>query len=237
MLNDAFERLKQVNHEVGKDLGAVFKAAFVLVESGRLELQVFIKAADRLLEMANHEMIDPLTGLWNRRYFDLQLVISREKYLRNEIGQLSLIIFDLDGLKVINDNSQRGGHAAGDRALRGLGEILLGPHYIGTSDLSGNRQRDEQVLRESDIVCRLGGDEFGVILPNTDIAVAAKIAERTRHNIEKQSLSKSGVYFTASLGVVQLKRFENVERFVKRADEALYQAKHLGKNQVTVATS
>jgi len=181
-----------------------------------------------------NSMVDEPTGLWNRRYFEIQLTNEMDKASRKEYQKaLSLIIFDMDELKQIND--EQGGHLVGDLALRSLVEIVQGPHHAATSELSSGRLRKKQVIRETDILCRYAGDEFILILPETDLTNAALVAERIRSNIDSQSERKSGIHFTASLGVAEFKPGQTRDEFFNMADQVLYESKEKGKNQVTVA--
>jgi PleD family two-component response regulator len=186
-------------------------------------------------EAEKQALIDPLTGLWNRRYFELQLAIEMEKATQTQeerrehsSGPLSLIIFDLD---------KYGGHIVGDQSLKTLTEIVLGAHHGVTSELTIGVGSDElQILRETDVVCRISGDEFAVILPNANLNEAVKIAERIRSNTEKQSIQKGAkIPFTLSLGVAEFIPGESRDHFFRRADDASYQAKESGRNKV-VAT-
>lgn len=101
---------------------------------------------------------DPLTGLGNRRYFDLRLEQECSR-ARRRPGRFSVCLLDVDGMKAIND---RGGHEAGDRALTAVGAAL------------------SRELRAQDLSCRIGGDEFALILPDTDRASAARLTRRLR---------------------------------------------------------
>jgi diguanylate cyclase (GGDEF)-like protein len=129
---------------------------------------------------------------------------------------LSLLMLDIDGFKAVNDTY---GHDAGDQMLRCVADTLL--HNI----------------RDIDVVARLGGEEFGILLPNTEAADAVKLAERLRLAIEKTSCAfqdqKSGV--TVSIGVATRKKdIQSVDIFLKKADTAMYQAKNQGRNRVIV---
>lgn len=107
-------------------------------------------------ELCDEALHDSLTGLFNRRFFDEALVQQIETAMRYK-RDLSLVLFDLDGLKKINDD---GGHAAGDEALRTFANHL------------------RQTARQADLICRIGGDEFAVILPETPFAGARRFVDR-----------------------------------------------------------
>ncbi len=151
---------------------------------------------------------DFLTGLFNRRY--LEEILRWEIEFSKRYGHpLSVILLDVDNFKCINDKY---GHQTGDLVLKKLAELL------------------KKNLRKSDIVARYGGEEFIIILPDTDIKGAVKVAEKLRKAIEK--LSINGIKITASFGVSQLKDDDDIQKLIKRADKALYIAKRSGKNTV-----
>lgn len=161
-------------------------------------------------EMALLATTDSLTGLANRRAFferteSARLLSSR---LRKPI---SLIMLDIDHFKVLND---RFGHASGDQALCVFAETARG------------------VLRENDIMGRLGGEEFALALPGTDLAGALQAAERLREAVEQVILPKHGYAMTVSIGVVLIDPNEGINSALARADQALYQAKSGGRNRV-----
>ncbi|MFP4155342.1 MAG: PAS domain S-box protein, partial [Halothiobacillaceae bacterium] len=159
---------------------------------------------------------DPLTGVFNRRHFmDRSHQALAAALQAGE--ELSLIMLDVDHFKSVND---RHGHEAGDRVLKGLASIL------------------SQQLREDDLVGRLGGEEFAVLLPGTDRQLARTVAERIRARIEASPVPiRCGVlHITASLGVATLDAHdETVDRLLVRADAALYCAKDAGRNRVHAA--
>lgn len=165
------------------------------------------------MEMA---VIDPLTGLHNRRYLDshLQTLFDRAMARRRP---LSLMITDLDRFKAINDTY---GHDGGDRVLREFARRL------------------RQNVRGIDLACRFGGEEFVVVMPDTDQQVAEKVAERVRAEIAKAPFFTSedggeGIAVTVSVGVSSLKPYgDRMEDLMKRADIALYEAKSGGRNRV-----
>ena len=155
---------------------------------------------------------DPLTQANNRASFDH--LIQREISLAQRHNkELSLIFLDIDHFKSINDGH---GHECGDKVL----EIVA--KWIKSS------------LRKSDIMFRYGGEEFVVLLSETDLAGAEIVAERIRKTIARHTLSydMTNLNITASLGVSTLHPEDTVDSLVKRADEAMYQAKNNGRNQV-----
>ncbi len=167
------------------------------------------------LEQLSHT--DALTGILNRRALALELEDEFNRAARYNKA-LSIIICDLDNLKKINDSL---GHQAGDRALCHMADTLT------------------SLLRAQDIAGRYGGDEFLVILPETDINGATSFAERFRAEVAASQFHFPGyqtVRITLSVGVCSLSPYmKNIEELVRPADEALYESKHSGRNTVTVA--
>jgi diguanylate cyclase (GGDEF)-like protein len=166
------------------------------------------KMEKELVELAT---IDPLTAIANRRKFDeaLQYELNRDSRYRHA---LSIIFCDLDYFKKINDQH---GHKIGDDALREFAS-LISCH-----------------TRNTDIVARWGGEEFVLLLPETDIKKAASIAEKLRAEIENNRFSYVG-NITASFGVTEYVPGDNEISFIKRADDALYLAKENGRNRVEI---
>jgi diguanylate cyclase (GGDEF)-like protein len=155
--------------------------------------------------------IDPLTLISNRRKFDdvLHYELNRDARYKNE---LSLIFCDLDYFKLINDGH---GHKIGDDVLKEF-----------TALVSSN-------IRKTDIFARWGGEEFVLLLPETDIETAQHTAEKLRIATEKHEFSYIGK-MTASFGVTQFIDADDEITFIKRADDALYSAKKNGRNRVEV---
>lgn len=171
------------------------------------------KLEEELFHQAN---TDALTGISNRRYFMFQAEQETRRALRFS-RTLSVIMMDLDHFKNINDTY---GHAAGDSVLETIVRASL------------------ESLRESDIMGRLGGEEFAILLPETTLADAKDVAGRLLKDIAKKAAPtpKGAVHCTASLGVAQMKKKDSdVDVLLARADEALFRAKDGGRNRVEVA--
>ncbi|RXJ76119.1 hypothetical protein CRV03_10165 [Arcobacter sp. F155] len=169
-----------------------------------------LKEKSNLLEyQANH---DQLTGLFNRQKFNeiFKKEIKREKRYNNN---LSLIIFDIDNFKNFNDDF---GHNVGDEVLKIISKVLL------------------ENIREHDSVARWGGEEFLVLLPQTDELGARNVAEKIRKAIESYKRDDIPRQITASFGVTRFKEDDNETSVLKKADDALYKAKKEGKNRVEV---
>jgi diguanylate cyclase (GGDEF)-like protein len=169
------------------------------------------------VENARHYALattDSLTGLHLRDYFFQRFT---EEYTRatRYAGAFSILMLDIDGFKEIND---RQGHLAGDRYLRALGGAIKGR------------------MRGADLACRYGGDEFCILLPETDSAGARPIAERLREAIAALSVDVEGVPLrsTVSIGIASYPDHEvgDIKGLLLRADQALYQAKRAGRDRV-----
>jgi diguanylate cyclase (GGDEF)-like protein len=162
-------------------------------------------------EQASEARIDALTGLANRRALEeiLAAEISRAHRFAH---QLAVVLLDLDRFKEINDSF---GHAAGDVMLRAVSRLLT------------------SLARQGDTVARWGGEEFVVVLPETDLAGAERFAERLRRTIEAHSVGD--MHTTASCGVAPMIPVDSVEELLGAADQALYLAKSNGRNRTESA--
>ena len=210
---------------------------------GRLDLEIPVRSGDELgrlaegfnlmsanlarrtadLERATEELrmlsiTDGLTGLYNHRYF--HETVARETERSRRYGSpLSVLVADIDHFKTYND---RNGHLAGDQALAEVGKVISG------------------MVRSIDIVCRYGGEEFTVILPNTGVEPAHLVAEKIRSALEDHRFPGEGNLasgkLTLSIGCAELEAAdEDYNRMLQAADQALYVAKESGRNQVKVA--
>lgn len=195
------------------DLGAV---DYVTKPFDFGELRVRIRSALKthgLLQMlAQRAQIDGLTGLWNRAYFDRRL--SEEISACSRHGRpLSLAMLDLDGFKHVNDTY---GHPAGDAVLAGVGNLL------------------RREVREADVPCRYGGEEFALIMPETPPADARAVCERIRATLEQVVWPRHPDHaVTVSIGIVgsMICREPSPQFWVECADRNLYAAKTTGRNQ------
>jgi len=200
------------SHAVG--IGIILEALMLgFILSYRIKILEDMKKSQDALKLL--AITDPLTNLYNRRYFD-----TSSQYLlkiaKREKEDLSIIMIDIDSFKKVNDTH---GHSVGDDVLIKLSSKL------------------KEISRESDVVCRYGGEEFIILLPKTDLKGALIFAEKIReesalirisNNIEKD------FNFTLSLGVSQVdyKNKESIKTAIDKADKALYTAKNNGKNKV-----
>lgn len=161
--------------------------------------------------------VDGLTQLYNRAHWQTRLLEEFSRACRYK-HPLSLLLFDLDHFKSVNDLY---GHLGGDAVLMKVAEIVRAS------------------LRESDVAGRYGGEEFGVILPDTDARGAMVVAERLRSAIESSPVAYegTGIPISASIGVVEfVLDLKSAEEMIAKADEALYKAKEGGRNQVVQAS-
>jgi diguanylate cyclase (GGDEF)-like protein/PAS domain S-box-containing protein len=173
----------------------------------------------RIRELEQRASTDPLTRVPNRSHF---LSLAAEEFARSRrYGHpLSLWMIDIDHFKAVNDTY---GHHAGDVALQALGDI------------------SRQALRDWDVMGRMGGEEFAVLLPDTDTSQALLVAERLRQTIATTKVPVEPgtmTHLTISIGVATIRDDDgDVERLIDRADQALLEAKHTGRDKVCVAES
>jgi diguanylate cyclase (GGDEF)-like protein len=166
-------------------------------------------------KLFNFAATDALTGLYNRRYIMNELE-KHYKIAKRNNRVFSLVVLDIDSFKQINDTH---GHAAGDECLKNITSVI------------------NNSLREQDICGRLGGEEFLLVLPETDLNGASVLANRIRKRIEASSFTFKGLSIKTSIsaGVCQFNTMEppvSTDTLLQLADQALYQAKRAGKNRV-----
>jgi len=203
--------------EVLDDLAALVMHQMEL----RLEIRCAMNMDDTLLQRSRSERRraeylskhDLLTGLGNRRKLDEILAVEINRLHRHG-GSLCLSIADIDHFKNINDSH---GHAAGDEVLSQFGE-LLSLHK-----------------RPTDTAARIGGEEFVVLMPHTNIKEALGAAERLRTALTGKKFASLNQPVTLSIGVAELQNGENAAALLQRADRALYRAKRAGRNRVVAA--
>ena len=171
-----------------------------------------IENAHRFREARQIADLDALTGLHNRRYFHETLAREVARAHRYE-RRLALVVFDLDDFKAIND---RIGHLAGDGVLAEVAE------------------RVRSVVRSADVACRVGGDEFGIILPESTIADAEQLSHRMQAAVASSPIGGAGT-LQLSAGAAELRAEDDAVKFFERADHALYRAKESGKAEVVAA--
>ena len=182
----------------------------------RLNAELENRVAMRTAELERVALLDSLTGLANRRHLDARAEVELSSARRS--GEpLSVIAFDIDHFKSVND---RWGHAAGDAVLQMVAQCAA------------------QTLRPTDFLARTGGEEFLILLPATTTEAAVQAAERVRVAIAARriTLADHSLSVTSSFGVATLGEGDlALSAVIGRADGALYEAKHAGRNQVAVA--
>ncbi len=186
---------------------AVFKVTASAIDSSDSLLAVVVFTD--ISSIVNQSTIDALTGLANRLHFDL-LFAHAIAGAQREKTPLSLIFFDIDHFKKVNDIF---GHLAGDEVLRHIA------HLVKSS------------LRKSDLIARWGGEEFIILLPNTSLNIATRLAQNIRKIVALEKFEDVG-YLTCSFGVTQLGEDEEEDSVLRRIDTLLYQAKENGRNTV-----
>lgn len=167
---------------------------------------------DKNVELQVLSVTDQLTGLYNRRHIEQTIRDEISRSTRYQVP-LSLILFDIDHFKKVNDTF---GHDVGDNVLRSVAEVL------------------KENTRKSDMAGRWGGEEFLVLLPQTGAELSKKAAEKLRIALEEKHVQQVG-RVTASFGVAKFLAGDDVDTFIKRADLALYDAKRNGRNQVVAS--
>lgn len=165
------------------------------------------RSVERSRQLWAQAVKDPLTGAFNRRYMTEQLngAVERASWMT-----ASLVVVDIDCFKSIND---RFGHVAGDTVLLGVASLA------------------RRLSRDSDLLFRMGGDEFALYLPGAGKAAALNLSERLRSAIEHAKLLKD-CPITVSIGVAEIQAQDDTEAWIHRADEALYEAKRGGRNRI-----
>jgi diguanylate cyclase (GGDEF)-like protein len=199
------------------DLGAV---DYVVKPFNLTELRVRLRSAlrtHRLLQLlAQRAQLDGLTGLWNRAYFNNRWADEVAGSTRHGTA-LSIAMIDVDHFKSVNDSY---GHPTGDQVLQGLGKLL------------------SREVRQEDVACRYGGEEFVLILPHTGVEAAAQLCDRVREACASLVWSRHPERsITISIGVAGSDRATDVspEGWMEIADRALYEAKQGGRNRVSSA--
>lgn len=192
---------------------AILIVIILLLVGGLMQAMLRLNRQNR--KVTELSFIDELTGLGNRRYLNS---ITENLYLQSQRHPrpVSLALLDFDHFKQVNDNF---GHPAGDRVLQVFSKAVLAE------------------TREADVVARLGGEEFCVLMPNTDTKNAQAVAERIRQRISTLSPQELGipVSVTISLGLATAHTGNTTfNRLYSRADQALYQAKTNGRNRVEI---
>lgn len=215
---DSYQAEKRYLHQHGQPIWILQAVSAVRDDSGTVLYFIAqiqdISERKRLVEQLERQAhLDYLTGIANRRFFmeNAERELARAQRYQS---LLSVFMLDIDHFKVIND---RHGHAVGDKVLQKLSWIF------------------SEALRENDLPGRLGGEEFAVLLPETDYDKSQEVAERLRNLIAATCVTLESVtlHFTVSIGIATLESpADSIDALLNRADKALYRAKQLGRNRV-----
>lgn len=191
------------------DYWQMFNAVWLFILFAGISLWLQIAQLSMLMNLYRESTIDPLTKLINRR-----VMLRRIEMLKAHATRFSVVMFDLDRFKRINDTY---GHLAGDKVLKVASNII------------------KKNLTRSDIVARYGGEEFVAILPNTSAVEAIKKAELIASSLKASKITMSNkeeINVTSSIGVTAYQQGEAIEALFKRVDDLLYDAKELGRDRV-----
>ncbi|MFC4653655.1 GGDEF domain-containing protein [Rheinheimera marina] len=186
------------------------------IQQRTLELQITLnELADKNRQLEQQNTLDALTGIRNRAFFD-QKLIAELKRCRRERSYLSLLMIDIDHFKAINDQH---GHLVGDAVIQQVAQCI-----------------QSHLKRSSDHLCRYGGEEFALILPNTNSEGAMQLAELVRQDLASSQVNyqQLALLIHASIGCYTAipEPQQTSSDFIQAADAALYQAKHTGRNKV-----
>ncbi|RMG57686.1 MAG: GGDEF domain-containing protein [Gammaproteobacteria bacterium] len=174
-----------------------------------------LRNAIRYLQAIESSYNDPLTGLRNRTAMEMEMPRMLELARRHNLP-VCLLMLDLDHFKHINDTH---GHLCGDEILKKVGQIV------------------QHTIRASDLAFRFGGEEIAVLLPNCNPEGARQLAERLRGRVQDEAYCEArDLEVTVSIGIAALQTGDSRETLFQRADEALYRAKHNGRNRVEFGT-
>ncbi|MDR1735527.1 MAG: GGDEF domain-containing protein [Oscillospiraceae bacterium] len=225
IFDEATARVKEIEDGSPAQPG---EYVFIVKEYGKLlkQLRRVTKMADRTagnlntskLDLLDKVHYDALTGINNRRFLTESLRRNISSLSRHD-GLLSILMIDVDFFKKYNDTY---GHGMGDDCLKSVAAALA-----------------KSLMRADDFVARYGGEEFVIVLPNTDKGGAIIIAERILQNVRALNIphekSDAAPFVTISVGVTtgEVKPGDTGDDFIKRADEALYDSKHTGRNRYT----
>ncbi len=222
--NDEFGELAKQFNELSKNLNIANSELQSRIDYADNQLiktnNILLERSKELMELNDEfkklSVTDSLTGLYNRRYFEKTLIDEIELSKRH--GDVcSLLVIDIDHFKKVNDTY---GHMHGDTVIKMIAEVM------------------HQRLRETDVLCRIGGEEFVAICKRTEEAASIKLAEEIRLSVENKviSVGKDEIKVTISIGISTIRKsnvsmYEN--NFFKYADIALYNSKDTGRNRVT----
>lgn len=186
------------------------------VQERTLELEIALRElSETNNELEQQTLTDSLTGIRNRKHFDKKY-LQEIRRCRREQTQLSIVMLDIDHFKSINDTH---GHVAGDEVIKEVASVLM-----------------RNLKRTTDDACRYGGEEFALILPNTDLEGAMQVAEAVREQVASLQLDVDGntlnITLSAGVATTVVTTNDDEKKLLEQADKALYQAKRSGRNRV-----
>jgi diguanylate cyclase (GGDEF)-like protein len=196
-------------------LGLQYSSELTSLENSFLAIfkdlfQSFLEKIDLIEKLRTHSIQDGMTGLYNHRFF-MDFLLRQIKLGQRSGRTFSLILIDVDNFKAINDKY---GHLSGDMMLKKIAAVL------------------KECARTTDIVCRYGGDEFALILPDTGEEQAMQLAKRISRGVRSiHWLDKS---VTISIGISEYSGEDSTSEIIRRTDQALYRAKQMGKNRWSI---
>jgi len=196
--------------EMARVSDAAMRLSADLTRSQRELIAINRRLAEREAEIHSLSITDQLTGLGNRRQLDQTLANAVNDASRHG-RPFCVVMVDLDHFKAVNDVH---GHAIGDALLQSLGTVL------------------EEEVRSTDTVCRFGGEEFAIVMPDIDIQTASACSERIRAHVEGLPSSADSPRVTATFGVAQWQDGDTADSLLQRADKFLYQGKAEARNRV-----
>jgi diguanylate cyclase len=211
-INEILESLMRDTHTMQTDIMRSREALLHQKEEAESSQEKIKKLQDELSQLSETVRLDQLTGVLNRRGLDEAFTAEVSRFNRGG-GSLSVALLDIDNFKNLNDTY---GHQVGDAALKHLADVV------------------KKTIRPTDIVTRLGGEEFVILLPDTNIEEAVITMTRLQRTLTKEYFlgNNERLLITFSAGVALYKKDEEQPDVLSRADQAMYLAKKLGKNRV-----
>ena len=212
IIRDHMDKFIESEHQRHDESSQIIASLSDRIKNMEVETEQLKEQVKKKQEEASR---DALTGVANRLAYNERIEAELARHKRYQ-SPLTLLIWDVDKFKSVNDTY---GHAAGDKVLKVIAKLL-----------STN-------IRETDFIARFGGEEFVVLMPETQITEAKEVAEKLRQIIEKSEFHfrEKRVVITASCGLAEIKHNESEEQLFQRADDALYKAKETGRNRCIVA--
>lgn len=201
--------IEMLRNALGRPVGLRVALLDFFINQNRILKNPMIIEISIFDEMLKNSLLDDLTGIYNRRYFDRSLIRELNR-ARRHTESLSLFVLDVDNFKNFNDSY---GHAAGDRVLQKIGALL------------------QNTFRREDIVCRYGGEEFAVILPETDPGAAFNVCDRIRERLTEINIENEPISISGGIAGYPEHATDPANLFLI-ADRALYRAKLEGKNRI-----